>query len=127
VSVARDPLFSRRGGHALAQARVKGVAMTKLAKWCGLAACTLSISACGGGRDADEAQDQNQTASPVEAVGSTGTGQSTITDEAAPTRPDALPGTASPLPLVGGIGALLVGTSMALRFYRRRLGRTNRS
>jgi hypothetical protein len=81
--------------------------MTKLAKWCGLAACTLSISACGGGRDADEALDQNQTASPVEAVGSTGTGtgQSTVT----------------------GIGALLVGTSMALRFYRRRLGRTNRS
>jgi hypothetical protein len=101
--------------------------MTEFAKWCGIAVCTLSISACGSGQDADQAQDQGETAPPSGTVGDTGTAESTTSEEPALTTRDALPGTASPFPLVGGTGALLVCTAQALRHYSRRRGRSDRS
>lgn len=100
--------------------------MTQLATFCGIAVFTLSISACGGGRDAGEAEGQDQLAPPSEAVGSTGTGPSNLAEQQDAERTiEALPGTASPLPLIGGVGALLLCTSMVLRSFRRRVGRTD--
>jgi hypothetical protein len=92
--------------------------MKKLCSLVGSAVLSMMATACGG------ASDENGTASPVNGTA----GTSGMDDVAAPPaaepaeradapQPAALPATASPLPLVGALGALLVGGAIGLRRY----------
>jgi hypothetical protein len=80
--------------------------------------------ACGGGADENEAVDAVQETAPSQQE-PTGTSGVEVAEpqpaaENMPQAEAALPNTASPLPLVGGIGALLVGGGIGLRWLRRR-------
>ena len=79
---------------------------------CGAAMLSIVAVSCGGGPDNDAMQNNDVVTAAPEPVGTTGEQAS----GAAPVA-DALPGTASPIPLIGGLGALLVGGGLVLRHY----------
>jgi len=92
--------------------------MNSIASICGVAILSLAVASCGGGQDDDPIQSDAAASSVTEPVSPT-IDQSSAADPVDAPRNDTLPGTASPMPLVGVLGALLVGGAMVLRRHRR--------
>lgn len=93
--------------------------MKAISKLCGVVILALVVASCG--RDRANEAGQNDAVAPVlaEPTGTTGD-QSSGADPVDVPRGDALPATASPVPLVGGAGAILLVSGVLLRRYGRR-------
>jgi hypothetical protein len=91
--------------------------MTTIPRLCGVAILSMAVVSCGGGADDNETM-PNEAAPPAVAapVGTAGEQAASPAPEPAPPAGD-LPATASPTPLVGGLGVLLVGGGILLRRY----------
>jgi hypothetical protein len=85
---------------------------------CGVAILSMVVASCGGGADNEAMQNEAAPPAAVAPVGTTGD-QATMAEPAPASAPTVaeLPGTASPMPLVGGLGVLLVGGGIVLRRY----------
>lgn len=90
--------------------------MKKISSLCGAAVLSVVVASCGGGSGNDAMQNNDVVTPAPEPVGTAGEEATAAQPEpAAPS--DALPGTASPMPIIGGVGALLVGAGVMLRRY----------
>jgi hypothetical protein len=90
--------------------------MKKISSLCGAAILSVVVASCGGTPDNDARRNTDVATAAPEPVGTAGEEATAAQPEPAGA-PDALPGTASPMPIIGGVGALLVGAGVILRRY----------
>jgi hypothetical protein len=88
--------------------------MKRIPSLCGAAMLSMVVASCGGAADNATTPANDVATVAPEPVGTTGEEQMPAQRDADPA-PDALPGTASPMPLIGGIGVLLIGGGLVLR------------
>ena len=95
--------------------------MQTIPRLCGVVILSMVAASCGGNPDDEAVRDEGAPAAAAALPVGTAGEQAAAAESApaSPTAPGELPGTAGSMTLVGGLGVLLVGGGIMLRYIRR--------